>query len=655
MDDKELQELDLEDIIREFKDYPEEEPEEQPAEEATPVTDDTVRVDLSKLPKGAYKGAEPVKEEEEPVQEYAPPPKKKAEPFTGQWEAKLEQPDSFIPATPIPFRPNNRLRELKRKLVNGPERRYYELTEKGTGRLHALIFIAFLVCLLCIGTTVVYEMGLVPEARRKLMVFGQLFAMLISALLGSYQLIDGLTGIFRAKFSLNTMLVFSFILCCVDGVACLQQQRVPCCGAFSLMVLMTLWDTSLRRKTEMRQMDTMRRATTLNTLRPATEKLDGRQVLIRHDGQVEDFMDSYDQPTAPEKVLKWYSLAAILASIGVGVTGYFLLGLWRGIQIAAVTLLVCAPASMFLCLSRPKALLQKRLSKLGAVICGWPGIRRFAKPLYVVVEHSDLFPSGNIKMNGVKFFGSRMPDEVIAYSAALIAADENGLYPLFEQLLESRNCHSLRAEELQYYPGGMGGLVRGEAVLVGTLSFLKEMGVAIPEGLRVSQALCVAIDGNLSGLFAISYERSRSIAAGFSTLCSYRRLTPLVTGGDLLMSNHFLRSRFGVKPKKLVLANRELRQALAELEPEEDAPVAVLSTRQDLTSLAFGVTGARALHTASYLGLVIHMVGGIVGIGIMLTLTLLGAVNLLTPLNVLLYQLVWSIPGLLITEWTRLL
>jgi len=28
-------------------------------------------------------------------------------------------------------------------------------------------------------------------------------------------------------------------------------------------------------------------------------------------------------------------------------------------------------------------------------------------------------------------------------------------------------------------------------------------------------------------------------------------------------------------------------------------------------------------------------------------------VQLLTPVHILLYQLVWMIPGLLITEWTR--
>ena len=36
-----------------------------------------------------------------------------------------------------------------------------------------------------------------------------------------------------------------------------------------------------------------------------------------------------------------------------------------------------------------------------------------------------------------------------------------------------------------------------------------------------------------------------------------------------------------------------------------------------------------------------------------LTLAILGRVDLLTPINILLYQLVWIIPGFIVTMWTR--
>ena len=78
-----------------------------------------------------------------------------------------------------------------------------------------------------------------------------------------------------------------------------------------------------------------------------------------------------------------------------------------------------------------------------------------------------------------------------------------------------------------------------------------------------------------------------------------------------------------------------------------------LATRDELVSYAYAVTGARALRTSCRLGVALHLFGGIVGLLIMLALSYLGAAHLLTPTHIFLYQLVWLIPGLLITEWTR--
>ena len=47
------------------------------------------------------------------------------------------------------------------------------------------------------------------------------------------------------------------------------------------------------------------------------------------------------------------------------------------------------------------------------------------------------------------------------------------------------------------------------------------------------------------------------------------------------------------------------------------------------------------------------LLGGILGLVMLVVLAVLNAGYLLTPVNVLLYGLIWMIPGLLITEWTR--
>ncbi len=614
------------------------------------VTADTIRVPKVKLPTGVVRGAEPLNEEEDEVS--LQPVEEKT--FDEGWEPEYEQPmGEYVPPQPIVFHPKSRLRELKRKLIAGPEKRYYELSEKGVGKLQAAIFLSLLVVLISAGSTAMYAMGMVQENRLRLMVFGQLLAMLVSALLGSFQLIDGVTDILKKRFSLNSLLVFTFLICCVDAVFCLRQLRVPCCAAFSLEMTMSLWNTYHLRSTEMSQMDTMRKANHLDTV-AAVPAYDGnRKGFLRGEGQVEDFMDTYQVPSGPEKVLGIYALICLCVSIALGIAAGVLHGVSAGIQVAAVTTLAAVPATMFITLSRPMALLQRRLHALGTVLCGWQGIKGLCGKAVFPIRHQDLFPAGTVRMNGVKFYGSRNPDEIVAYGTAVITADGGGLAPMFQQVLDSRNGRHYDASELCAYHGGIGGVVQGEVVLVGSLPFLKDMGVEVPEGIRVHQAVCVAVSGELCGLFAITYEKSKNAAAGLGTLCAYRGLAPIVVNNDFNLSDGFLKSRFGVKSHKVRFPDVASRTEMRTKELPEDSKALLLVTTEGLPAFAYGVTGARALHTASVLGTVIHMIGGILGIAMMGVLTALGALELLTPANLFLYQLVWLIPGLLITEWTR--
>ena len=590
-----------------------------------------------------------------PVEEQPAEMPKKAEPFSEGWEPEYEQPmGEYIPPQPIVFQPKSRLRELKRKLVNGPERRYYELIEQGCFRLQLAMLVSLLVALLSIGTTVVYELGMMT-GRLKLVTFLQLFCMLIAALMGTYQLMDGVADMFRKRFSLNSLLVFSFLACIADGVFCLQAQRIPCCAAFSIQMTMSLWATYHRRSTETGQMDTMRKATRLESLVEVKDYYEGCAGYLRGEGQVEHFMDHYNARSKADKVTSVYALIAVGISLVTGVLAGVLRGsVELGVQALAVSLLAAVPGTFFISSTRPMALLEKRLHRLGAVLCGWEKIEGLSKQAVFPLHHLDIFPAGSCMLNGVKFYGNRDPDQIVAYSTAVVKADGGGLTPLFEQLLTSRNGRHYKVENLHMYgEGGIGGEVCGEPVLVGSLSFLKDMGVEIPAGTMVNQAVYVAVDGDLCGVFAVSATRTKAAAAGLSTLCGYRNLRPVLVTGDFMLTEEFLKDKFGVNTRRVAFPDFRVRTELAQKQVEEDMPVLALATRDGLSAYAYAVTGARSLRTASRIGMIIHLLGGGLGMAIILLLALLNAGSLMTPVNMLLYQLVWMIPGLLVTEWTR--
>ena len=175
--EKDTSDLNIDDILKEFGSSQPEEPEELPTlpkdedvlvwdgkpvhrEKVPPaIPQDTVRLnDITKAVQKktavtdetipfkpvsdetiAFKPVGGEAEPEEPV--FIPPEEPKTEPYSKEWEPEYEKPmGEYIPPEPIVFRPRSRLRELKKKLIAGPEKRYYELVELGLGKLQMAIF-----------------------------------------------------------------------------------------------------------------------------------------------------------------------------------------------------------------------------------------------------------------------------------------------------------------------------------------------------------------------------------------------------------------------------------------------------------------------------------------------------------------------------------
>lgn len=555
----------------------------------------------------------------------------------------------------IPLDRSAKLRELKRKLVAGPEKRYYSLSEMGVGKLQLAMILNLIILLLCGAAIALYSKGMVPASRTKLMIFSQVLALMVSGLLGCGLMIDGIMDLFRLRYSLNSTLAVSFVACMVDAWFCLDEQRVPYCAAFVLEMAMAMLASYHKRTTEMAQLDTMRKATSLTSLVKELQFYEKRAGILRGQGDVEDFMETYSRPSGPEIVQRVYAFVALVACIGITVLTGLLHGTSMAVKIFSTSLLVSVPAGYFVALTRPAALLERRLHMVGAVICGWQGVKKLCGRAVVPLRDKDLFPRGSTKLNGIKFYCDRTPAEVVSYTASLIFEAGGSLVPLFRNLLVSRGGIEYPVENFRDYGrGGIGGEVNGEPILLGSLEFLQDMGVEIPQGTMVNQAVYVSIDGQLAAVIAISYAKMRSASAGLVSLCGCRKLKTLLLAGDFMLTDSFIREKFNIRTRRLILPPQEERVDLAARKADPEADVLALLTRDDLISSAYAITGSMSLRTACRVGSVIGIVGGIVGIVIMLALSYLGSTELLTPARVILYQLVWMIPSLLATEWTRI-
>lgn len=645
-------EPELEDILREFGSEP-----DAPEESLS----DTRRLDSLRSAVPPEMGNrdtvvfQPVTASVRPEPEEIPaepqPDKEEVEPFSEDWEPEYDQPmGEFIPPEPIPF-PESRLRSLRQALRNGPERRFYALMELGLGKLKWAVLLNFLLFAASFVLTLLQSRGVIPAQRLAPAIFCQLVLAMLAVLVGCYRLMEGIGALLRGRFTLELLLLVTSAACAIDGVFCLQSGRTPASALFCLHMLMAQWSAYQRRNTELCQMDTLRKATDLAAVVKMEDYLEG------HDGYTAVLADGENvpqhaaAPSGPERGLCAFGALSLIASVMLAVAAGLSYGLPAGVQAMAAALLLCMPATAFICTSRPGAILEQRLHRLGAVLCGWEGIREAEKQAVFPLEYSDLLPDGSMKMNGVRFYGPEDPGRIVGYTMALLEADGKGLAPLFSQLQRSRAVYTV--DRFRSWPGGIGGEVDGREVLFGTAEFMEEMSLALPDVSNVNFALYAAVDGQVCGLFVLTFQRSRSAAAGLRALCSDRNVLPVLTACDFLLTPQFIRSRLGVQPKRLFLPERQLRRELARQRPQPDAPVIALVAKAGLASRAHALNGARGLRTALKIGAMIHILGGIVGLLSVAVLAMIGAQHLLTPINLLMFSALWMIPGLLITEWTR--
>lgn len=579
-----------------------------------------------------------------------------AEPFSAGWEPQYEQPiGEYVPPEPIIFRPRSRLGELKRKLMDGPEQRYHALSEKGLGKLQIALFACMLIVVLAVASIVLHRLDMVRENRMRLLVFGELFAMLACALLCWERLADSIGNLFRGRVSADTLLVFSFAACVADGIYCLKEVQVPFSAAFCLGALMCLWSEYHRRSTELNQMDTLRKATRLNRVSKAGDCFNGQPGFSVSEGEPEEFMETYQLPTAPQKALDRFALLALLLSVAVALIAGVQSGFRAGIRTWSAATLAACPVTMLICQSRPMCTLQRRLRRFGAVICGWKGVKAAAGKAVVPLGDEDLLPGGSVKINGVKFYSGRNPDTIIGYATAVMSESGSCLAPLFEHMLKSRRGQVYEIDDFKRYGDqGYGASICGEKVLVGSQEFLKDMGIPMAPGAQVSQAVYVAIGDEFACVFALAFGKLKGVSAGLAALCGQRGLSPVLASCNFLFNEGFLRSRYRIDTRRVTIPSAGEREKLARWTPDpENSVTCALTTQEGLAGPAFAITGARSLRTASIAGAVIHILGGIVGLAAVLILTVTGRVDLLTPANLLLLELVWAVPGLMVSEWTR--
>lgn len=455
-------------------------------------------------------------------------------------------------------------------------------------------------------------------------------------------LLEGVRDLLRLRVSLNTLAIPVSLLTLLHAVQVLPQGGQTFCPVLSLLLFFLLRALAAQRRAMFYTLRTVCSFDTPMGIFELPQRPEHPASLRRDTADTEDFMRSLLRPDLTQNVMRVYALVMLPLT---GVLAYLLSvrSTCGFVQAWLLLLLGAIPFAGALCFAKPFAALAKRLASFGGALCGWHGAKAFNGKHTIILRDEDIFPRSHISSNGMKLFGAHTAPRVIAFALAALEAEESPLTELFESLLRSQNgrrCHA--AKSRIYDNNGIGAEVMGEVVLVGTLAFMRSMGVHMPAGTRVRQAVYVSVGGELAGIFAIKYKPSPSTKKGLRDVLANRNFSVVLATRDFLITPELIASKYDVQTQTMVFPAFPERLRLSASDSHETDAQGALIAKDTFGAFASTVAAGRTLHSATLLSLTLCLLAGIGGLLVCALLIAWNSVETASPLHLAAFQLVWA-------------
>ncbi len=637
------EEYSLEDIIREFgtpeepdNDPPEEiltdvevppEPEIIPPKDNPSVSDDTmVFKPVHHAP------LEPDLEAPTKIARNDPPPPPKIKEVKPQRKEKRAKAEKIPPVSRtkecVPVSPQERLKECR----------------KGLGMRHMRVLFAALPVLAGLFLLLYHEnaWNFLPFVQNA-GYFLPLLLLSVSIALSYDVFITALFDLVRLRIGLHTLTCITAALSVILTLSQRNSNPQTYCAVSSLLLFAQLRALHAERVGNYHTLRTICSFDTPMGIFDTHKSSEKSNTLRRETGNVSDFLYRLEHRCLPRRIMRIYAtgLFIVLPILSYLISGAKQLSF---IHVWLLLLMGALPCGFALSFVRPFASIAKRLSGYRGALCGWHGARIFGRKHTIVLSDEDLFPKKNISSNGMKIYGAHKPHRIIAYALAALRVVESPLVDLFRTLLDAQYGKQVTINEHRIYDeGGIGAQIGGEIVLVGSLSFMRSMGVHMPDGTKVRQAVYVSVDGELAGIFAVKYKPSASTRTGLRDVLANHNFSVILATRDFLISSELIAAKYELPTDTLQMPRYSERLKLAADVPTEGVRQGALIAKDTFGAFAVTVASGRTLRLSTMACLCINLFVGVLGFLLCMLLLAWDALSVAAPLHIAAFQLLWAL------------
>lgn len=518
---------------------------------------------------------------------------------------------------------------------------------RGLKRMQLRGWAAIALSLFMLLITFMGEAGRITEQTWQLagaLLFLQLTAMLLTLDV----IVTGVTDLFRRRFGMEGLLVFASLGAVFDAIRVMRAGAADFGLPFSAVVVFALGCAMLGLRATRNAMRiglhtaAMGKNPNVLTSKFREEGEAAGHIILKTKSGTAGFIKKMQQMDFAEYLYR--IVAPLLLAMSI-VFAFF--AAWGGAEggeagqfirnFSAMTA-VSASFTALLAYGLPYAMLSRKLMKNGAAIAGWGGAAEIAEAAGIALTDGDVFPRGTVKLSGVHVVRKTDTQRVIAYTASLLVAFGSGVADVFAELMYSQKFSFYPVKDLACYEGGgVGAMVNGEEVLVGSAAFMNLMGYRLPQNLSIPNAVYTAMGGNLAGVFAIDYVPTNAVQDAMTTLLD-TKINPLFAMRDFNVTPQMLRNKFHIKTDEIEPLTYETRCSLSATRSEKGAkPFAVLC-REGLDPLADVLIGGKRLRRIVQFNTIFSLLWSVMGLLLLLSFSWAGAHETASVANLFTYM-----------------
>ncbi len=298
------------------------------------------------------------------------------------------------------------------------------------------------------------------------------------------------------------------------------------------------------------------------------------------------------------------------------------------------------------------------LDKYSSRVCGYEGAAMACGANAMVMEASDLFDKGSCDLHGIKTFNGAKVDDAIINAAAVIIQTKSPLARVFDDVIIGKQSILPKVEGVTYEDRmGTSAWIYKRKVLVGTRDLLIHHGVSVPKESfeknhtrKGRKALYLAIGGKIIAMFVVSYSADADLKRELKKL-EKSGITIIVKSCDPYINETSIAELFSLPEGFIRVMNSSSARVFDKYSDlnVEKSPAYVIhnGTASGFVSAmrsAEIITGAKKL--VSFL----VSFGSVIGFAAVALLSVIGAYNQLSAINIILFQIIWSIFMLLVSK-----